>query len=721
MERRIETVKQKLMAAAAALLVCFLVLVIGYGFLHPDSYGELKGTWGTFRIVITLASGILFYVLILHLLTGLSERASEKKRKLALTLAVAAAIGLQLFLTIRYPVQIWWDNTSVLSSAISIVDHKPEYFDQIYFNQLGHQNCFLFLTVVLVKIARIVGIADAYLTLYFSLLDVVMLDAAMAFFLVLVKKIRSGKDAVRVLLLLLTCPGVYLWCAYYYTTNASILFMSLYFYLLHAMWEKKRSIPFYIGFGMLAVFGCQFRATMLLCVVATVIFAFFRKPKALLKAGAFLVLGGILMLGLLRFSYEKMIPEYDADARFPVYHWLMMSAQGNGEYNDADLAFTSSFETREEKTEATKQEYLRRLKEMGPAGIAALFVRKTVHNWSYGNHSYYPLFHRYDGLTDVLWTPRHQVMFYIEQVWHLTQLLLVLVGVVLQVCRRCRRNAGTDPNEPKEDSGVEIGESTEISEPEETGKCQKPATSPFDWEWLFSVALLGGFCFYLLWETFPYYSVGFLGLMAALCPEGLELSKRGFEAAGKKLPKAAVCVLALLLVALPIGSVAMTTWPNTVTPVVTQKKFNRMYDMGACQTLTQTFEADRDFDTIRLWISKRDLSQASGGSYEISITGERQGEVFRTDYSTEGMSRVDEVIETFPGVSVQGSENFTLTIKRVSGGEENPLTVGAYLNPDDPYLFGEMAADGAALKEEMFFTLTEGGPDDVIRLYGAEN
>jgi succinate dehydrogenase hydrophobic anchor subunit len=137
-ERRIETVKQKLMAAAAALLVCFLVLVIGYGFLHPDSYGELKGTWGTFRIVITLASGILFYVLILHLLTGLSERASEKKRKLALTLAVAAAIGLQLFLTIRYPVQIWWDNTSVLSSAISIVDHKQEYFDQIYFNQLGH-------------------------------------------------------------------------------------------------------------------------------------------------------------------------------------------------------------------------------------------------------------------------------------------------------------------------------------------------------------------------------------------------------------------------------------------------------------------------------------------------------------------------------------------------------------------------------------------------------
>ncbi|MCR5282302.1 MAG: glycosyltransferase family 39 protein [Lachnospiraceae bacterium] len=728
MERRIETVIQKLMAVAAALLVCFLVLVIGYGFSHPDSYGELKGTWSTFRMVVTLASGILFYLLLLHLLTGLLERAGGKKRRLALILAVAAAVCLQLFLTIRYPVQIWWDNTSVLSSAISIVDHRPEYFDQIYFNQLGHQNCFLFLTVILTYIARIVGIADAYLTLYFSLLDVVMLDAAMAVFLLLIKRLRSGKDAARVLLLVLTCPGMYLWCAYYYTTNVSILFMSLYFYLLHAMWEKKRSVPFYIGFGMLTVFGCQFRATMLLCVVATVIFLVFRRPKALLRAGAFLVLGGILMLGLLRFSYERMIPEYDADARFPVYHWLMMSAQGNGEYNDADLAFTSSFATKEEKTQATRQEYLRRLKEMGPAGVAALFVRKTVHNWSYGNHSYYPLFHRYDGLTDVLWTPRHQVMFFAEQVWHLTQLLLVLLGAALQVVHRW--NAGREEQGAGAASVVSV--SSQVGNPESIGKTeaqeagapdgpQKPGTSPADWEWLFMVALLGGFCFYLLWETFPYYSVGFLGLMAALCPEGMELSKRGFHAAGKKLPKAAAFALILLLAALPIGGVAATNWPKTVTPVVTQKKFNQMYDMGTCEVLTQTFEADRDFDTIRIWISKRDLSNASGGSYEISITGERSGEVFRKDYSTEGLERVDEVIETFPLAAAEGSEQFTLTIRRLSGGKDNPLSVGAYLNPDDPYLFGEMAADGKTLKEEMFFTVTCGGPDDVIRLYGEGN
>ncbi|MCR4691689.1 MAG: hypothetical protein K5739_10125 [Lachnospiraceae bacterium] len=696
----------KLILIPYVMLILFLVIVIGFGFVHPDSDGALRGVFSAPVMVLLLIAGVLLYLLVMGVLFRRLPGEEGKSPCYMLIIASVLAVGLQVFLTVHYPLQIWWDNTSVLTSAISNVYNMPECFDFEYFNQLGHQNCFLGFTVFMVFIGKLLGVSLAKLPLFLSLADVAAVDLSAAGILMILDRVKGRRAMQRVLIFMLLCPGTYLWCAYYYTTNISLLFASTYFFLYYACMQKEHSLKFYVCFGALAAFSSQFRATLLLCVIASLVFYLFRRPKKpliLLLAGG---VGALIVICFLNAAYKEIIPDYDEEARFPVTHWVMMSFQGNGEYNDEDLAFTASFPTHAQKAEATKAELMRRIKEMGPSGVAALFFRKTVHNWSYGNHSYYPMFNRNDRLTDLLWTPDHFFSFYLQQIFHLTQLLLVLFGMGKALLTFGKRE------------------------------------EKISYDDLIRIFLLGGFCFYLLWETYPYYSVGFLPVLFYLSADGLaavektagllfasgedasntaksadtnalrkKLSGRGIAAAGVAVA-AAAGILAIF---------AKTPFPATVKPVVTQKKFHSMYYMENGSLFTQSFVADRGFDTIRFWIGKKDLAKETGGLYDIMIEGEKSGRVFLERYDTRGMHSIDEFTRTFPRVNVQGSERFSIIITKVEeqdgNKDTNPLGIGAYDLPVDAYLYGSLCEDGTDTGMDMFFNVTDGGPDDIITLY----
>ncbi|MCR5418344.1 MAG: glycosyltransferase family 39 protein [Lachnospiraceae bacterium] len=688
MARTFQRKIQKLMGIPYVLLILFLTIVILFGWIHPDSYGELENAWPLIKRVVMMTAGVGVFMCLSAAAFHLTDKLSGKKAALCLGILSVVAFFLQLLLILRYPLQIWWDNTSVLTSAISVVTGDRSCFDVIYFNQVGHQNCFLLLTAALVAVAGFFGIDSAGYTIWFSLIDLFAVDLAIALTLLTVKRLRGASSAKRLWLVILLCPGIYLWSGYYYTTNLSLLFIAGWFYLVSLAWEKKRHPLFYFGLGLFAAFGMQLRATVMLAVIATVIVAFFKTPKAPLRAALCTAAGIAVMLGLLNLTYEKMNPDYSKDARFPVTHWLMMGAQGNGEYSDADLEFTSSFETAEEKSAATKAEYIRRLKEAGPVGIAALAFRKTTHNWSYGNHSYYPLFHRYDRLSDLLFTPDHQILFYLEQVYHLSLLLLVLVGLLLRMTK-----LWGGKKDGAEEFAVEMEDAIRI-------------------------ALLGGFCFYLLWETFPYYSVGFLGVLWYLSSGGCDLLSGVVSkpSRGKTVPLAALGIA--LALSLPIGYVLVkTAWPVITKPVVTQKKLNTMLSLKDVDKAEQTFVASRPFDTISFWIGKGDQGNPAGGRYEIVLSGQESGEVLRETYDTEGMARVDEYTRTFPRVECKPGEHFSLTVEKQGEDNGNPLTLGGYDLPVEAYMYGELLFDGRLQESELFFTVTDGGPDSVIRLY----
>ena len=69
-----------------------------------------------------------------------------------------------------------------------------------------------------------------------------------------------------------------------------------------------------------------------------------------------------------------------------------MSAQGDGQYNSADDAYTGSFSTREERTAADVERLKERIADMGPAGMLTLFRNKMRVAFSDGTDDYYALF-----------------------------------------------------------------------------------------------------------------------------------------------------------------------------------------------------------------------------------------------------------------------------------------------------------------------------------------
>ncbi len=73
-----------------------------------------------------------------------------------------------------------------------------------------------------------------------------------------------------------------------------------------------------------------------------------------------------------------------SDGNYPITHWLMMGSHGNGTYNTTDDRYTFSFETQEEKKEATLAAAIENYKELGATGTAQLFLRKMVITWSDG-------------------------------------------------------------------------------------------------------------------------------------------------------------------------------------------------------------------------------------------------------------------------------------------------------------------------------------------------
>ncbi|MBR4758810.1 MAG: hypothetical protein IK078_01495 [Lachnospiraceae bacterium] len=684
---------QNLIWIVYVLLAVLLLTVIGFGIMHPDSYGELRSVWSGKKTLFMMVAGIFLFLFLLAAANYSMKKTEEKKKTAILMVLTVIGFALQLLFLLRYPIQIWWDNTSVLTSAISIATGHHEWFDKDYFNQLGHQNCFLFLTYILYRIADFLRIPKDDISLYYSLIDLAALDVSAFLSVLLAKRIKGGAAARRVWALWLLWPGTYLFAGYYYTTNMSLLFLMLYLYLICLAWEKKRNPLFYIVLGLITGFGCQFRATMLIAVVATVCYAVFKLPKAPVRTVLLTAAGTAVMILFLNFSYGKLIPDYNEEARFPVTHWLMMAAQGNGEYNDADLAFTDSFPTRAEKEKATKDEYFRRLKELGPIGCVGLAIRKTTHNWSYGNHSYYPLFHRYDRISDFLWTPDHELSFYLQQIFHISVFLLVLAGIVAAAMGRIRKEQ-------------------------------------VDFAGLLQILLVGGFLFYMLWETYPYYSVGFLPVLFILGADGLgflhdltcALMKKTEPVLNRPNPAAlftrmGIAAVYLVPAGLIIAIFAGTVFPEHVTPVVTQKKFHAMYYTGGAKKIEQTFVAERDFDTITFWLTKEHLDAGTGGEYEIILTGEKRGEVYREHYSSEEMNRIDEYTRTFPVVSVQEKERFTLTLQVLDEPEENRLGIGYFDLPIEAYMYGRLTADGVPVEGDLFFTLTCGGQDGVIRLY----
>ena len=68
----------------------------------------------------------------------------------------------------------------------------------------------------------------------------------------------------------------------------------------------------------------------------------------------------------------------------PYLHWVMMGLYDDGGYNDAAYKLTLQGDTYEERLEIDKKEITRKVREMGPAGLAAHAANKLIFTFGEG-------------------------------------------------------------------------------------------------------------------------------------------------------------------------------------------------------------------------------------------------------------------------------------------------------------------------------------------------
>ena len=80
----------------------------------------------------------------------------------------------------------------------------------------------------------------------------------------------------------------------------------------------------------------------------------------------------------------------DKEQNVSVWHYGMLGAnyETSGTYSDADVGFSISFVTSEERKIANQQEWLRRIKDMGGIGLIKHLCKKTLINFNDGSFSW---------------------------------------------------------------------------------------------------------------------------------------------------------------------------------------------------------------------------------------------------------------------------------------------------------------------------------------------
>lgn len=97
-------------------------------------------------------------------------------------------------------------------------------------------------------------------------------------------------------------------------------------------------------------------------------------------AGFAVLYGGLSAAAL----HTAWLPKYEKEKSIPYLHWVMMGLYDDGGYNDDAYKLTLQGETYEERLEIDKKEIARKVREMGPAGLAAHAANKLIFTFGEG-------------------------------------------------------------------------------------------------------------------------------------------------------------------------------------------------------------------------------------------------------------------------------------------------------------------------------------------------
>lgn len=623
-------------------LVIPMSAYIFYGALDMlDGAGTLQGMLHG-KLVVAFLSGVS--LLLCLLLAGLFRNmvsGMERRRNVWAVLLFGGMLALQVLMVLLVRTSLRQDHLKIFDTAAALLDGGTvaETHYRFYFMKYPNNLPICLFTLFWLKPASALGIPKEYWMDLMKLVNVAFMNAGLFCAFRLACRYRSERTGLFLLLMTAVNPLWYLLGQMYYTSTISLAFSMGAFWLCSLAWEQedvRKKYALYACVGILLALGFRIRATVILTVLSLAVCAALCMKRLPGRREALSVLAALLGAVLVLSAYgqaEKRYAGFDPSVTgYPAVHWIMMSAQGEGQYNSADDAYTGSFSTREERTAADFALLRERVEEMGPAGLFTLFRNKLRIAFSDGTDDYDSLFftmQETSGIQKYISGGREDLLAVYAHGYHGMLTGLVLLALILRMLRR---------------------------------RADVLDVSAFN--------LCGAYLFYLLWEVDNAYSIPFMLLLLLWAADGMEqaadwmAARSGAYPAMRFLPavSAAGLFLALLGTAAAVrGSGA----PVREYAVLQDQESSR--DLTLQTEFSQTFRTARSFDHVDLWVANWD-GPANDSVYEVRILDE-EGAVAASG----------EII----GASAPCMEACTVAFEKIVPGREREYRIQIRLkNPD---------------------------------------
>lgn len=338
------------------------------------------------KVLLVLICYIALFVGILEL----SRKLSESVLSHLIIAGIILASIVQIYIVFHMQLVPKVDLIHIYDQCVDMVESGKTSFAGSEYFAYNTNNIPLAIVIYYVfRVAAFVGVDFRIAGGLFNVLFILIMYVA-AFFIL--KKVTTVRTSFVYMAVLLTNPAFYAYASYYYTDiiSAGMVMAGVCFIIYGCnKGENLRKIIHFLIAGFLIGFATCIRVTSIFILLAIIVWVLLNKYWKMLLTLVIPVLCGLLIFQMawgVLYHYHMDMDTYDS--AITVEHFLMMGSHDDGTYDAADVKFTHSFPTHEEKVTNDKKAWFEHLRENGLAGNLKLVIKKEAIVWGIGAHGY---------------------------------------------------------------------------------------------------------------------------------------------------------------------------------------------------------------------------------------------------------------------------------------------------------------------------------------------
>lgn len=343
------------------------------------------------EIIISTIVYIIF-IYFLNKIFSKKERKKEKKQKFLITTILLLMI-IQLFFAYIFAVIPGWDFGAIYESSLKNLTNELAINENPYFYRYGNNLACVILLTIIYTIPNLLGVSSYTIYGVIGILfNILCIDIGLIFIYKILKMYFTENKIKTFWLLTLICTPFITYVPIFYTDTISLPFVTggIYYLLQLINKDNKKMFNAILGALLLGI-GCCLKFTIIIILIGFLITYLMyikssEKEISKIKITTLIVIAFIIPTLLLNtyksltFNKEKLNKE-----SFPITHWIMMGLTGNGGYNQSDVDYTGSYDTKEKKKKANIKVINQRLNNLiHEKEIISFYTNKTLYVWGDG-------------------------------------------------------------------------------------------------------------------------------------------------------------------------------------------------------------------------------------------------------------------------------------------------------------------------------------------------